>query len=151
MIVYVFWVDGGPLSLPLLSIDSSSPCPARPTRLPSLPRPHPLPTSRRDPALAIPFRQRVSLSLRPGSCFSPGVRFDEAAFVSFSIFRWDFLGGFSRVFSTWDSKGAKDCKSCRSRKMLSNEYLVAKFGFDTEENEPLKVWGVIQFIIQSSP
>ena len=35
--------------------------------------------------------------------------------------------------------------------MLSNEYLVAKFGFDTEENEPLKVWGVIQFIIQSSP
>ena len=25
--------------------------------------------------------------------------------------------------------------------MLSNEYLDAKFGFDTEENEPLKVWG----------
>ena len=35
--------------------------------------------------------------------------------------------------------------------MLSNEYLVAKFGFDTEENEPLKVWGVMQFIIQFSP
>ncbi len=51
----------------------------------------------------------------------------------------------------WDLSGAKDCKSCRSRKMLSNEYLDAKFGFDTEENEPLKVWGVIQFIIQSSP
>ena len=36
------------------------------------------------------------------------------------------------------------CKSCRSRKELSNdsysnEYLLAKFGFNTAENEPLKV------------
>ena len=30
-------------------------------------------------------------------------------------------------------------KSCRFRKMLKNEYLVAKIGFDTEENEPSKV------------
>ena len=36
-------------------------------------------------------------------------------------------------------------------KMLQNEYLFAKFGFDTAENEPLKVWGLIQFNIQSSP
>ena len=28
---------------------------------------------------------------------------------------------------------------CRSRRELSNEYLVAKIGFDTAENEPLKV------------
>ena len=28
---------------------------------------------------------------------------------------------------------------CRSRRELSNEYLLAKFGFDTAENEPLKV------------
>ena len=27
-------------------------------------------------------------------------------------------------------------KSCRSRQELSNEYLVANFGFDTAENEP---------------
>ena len=27
---------------------------------------------------------------------------------------------------------------CRSRRELSNEYLLAKFGFDTAENEPLK-------------
>ena len=26
---------------------------------------------------------------------------------------------------------AKACKSCRSRQELSNEYLLAKFGFDT--------------------
>ena len=39
-----------------------------------------------------------------------------------------------------DLSGAKDCKSCRSRKMLKNEYLVAKIGFDTAENEPSKVW-----------
>ena len=31
------------------------------------------------------------------------------------------------------------------------QYLVAKFGFDTEENEPLKVWGVIQIIRIESP
>ena len=30
-------------------------------------------------------------------------------------------------------------KSCRSRKMLKNEYLVARIGFDTEENEPSEV------------
>ena len=35
--------------------------------------------------------------------------------------------------------GAKACKSCRSRHELSNEYFVAKFGVDTEENEPCKV------------
>ena len=35
--------------------------------------------------------------------------------------------------------GAKACQSCRSRQELSNEHLLAKFGFDTAENEPLKV------------
>ena len=35
--------------------------------------------------------------------------------------------------------GAKACKSCRSREELSNEYFLAKFGFDTAENEPCKV------------
>ena len=39
--------------------------------------------------------------------------------------------------------GAKECKTvqrsalCRSRRELSNEYLLAKFGFDTAENEPI--------------
>ena len=36
-------------------------------------------------------------------------------------------------------RGAKEYKSCRSRQELSNEYLLAKIGFDTAENEPLKV------------
>ena len=36
--------------------------------------------------------------------------------------------------------GKKTCiQSCRSRQKLSNEYFVAKFGVDTEENEPYKV------------
>ena len=30
-----------------------------------------------------------------------------------------------------ERKGAKACTSCRSRQELSNEYLLAKFGFDT--------------------
>ena len=29
-------------------------------------------------------------------------------------------------------------KSCRSRQELSNEYFLAKFGVDTEENGPIK-------------
>ncbi len=35
---------------------------------------------------------------------------------------------------------------CRSRRELSNEYLLAKIGVDTAENEPLEVWGkIIQY------
>ena len=40
----------------------------------------------------------------------------------------------------WDLSGAKDCKSCRSRKTLQNDYLVAIVAVDTAENEPSKVW-----------
>ena len=39
-----------------------------------------------------------------------------------------------------ESSGAKEYQSDRSRQELSNEYLIAKIGFDTAENEPLKVW-----------
>ena len=35
--------------------------------------------------------------------------------------------------------GAKDCESCRSRKMLKYAYLDAKIGVDAEENEASKV------------
>ena len=43
------------------------------------------------------------------------------------------------VLKFWLWSGAKVCKSCRSRKMLKDEYLGAKIGLDTEENEPSKV------------
>ena len=39
----------------------------------------------------------------------------------------------------------------RSRRELSNEYLLDEIGVDTAENEPLEVWGQIQFIIHSPP
>ena len=39
----------------------------------------------------------------------------------------------------------------RSRRELSNEYLLAKIGVDTAENEPLEVWGKIQFTIHFAP
>ena len=35
--------------------------------------------------------------------------------------------------------GPKAQKCCRFRQELSNAYLLAKFGFDTAENEPCKV------------
>ena len=40
---------------------------------------------------------------------------------------------------------------CRSRRELSNEYLLAKIGVDTAENEPLEVWVKIQFTIHFTP
>ena len=48
-------------------------------------------------------------------------------------------------------RGAKECKSCRSRKMLKNAPTLAIVAVHTEENEPLKNWGVIQFNIHSPP
>ena len=47
--------------------------------------------------------------------------------------------------------GAKACKSCRSRQALSNEYLLAKFGVDTEENEPSKVCSLPPGKIDQNP
>ena len=40
---------------------------------------------------------------------------------------------------------------CRSRRELSNEYLLDEIGVDTAENESLEVWGKIQFNIHSPP
>ena len=40
-------------------------------------------------------------------------------------------------FSPMDSKAVQGSALCRSRRELSNEYLLAKFGFDTAENEPI--------------
>ena len=37
--------------------------------------------------------------------------------------------------------GAKECKSCRSRKILKNAPTLAIVAVDTAENEPLKIWG----------
>ena len=58
-------------------------------------------------------------------------------FSSFQPFL--FIGGF-------DSSAL-----CRSRRELSNEYLLAKIGVDTAENEPLEVWGKIFNIIHWCP
>ncbi len=44
------------------------------------------------------------------------------------------------LLEKWILSGAKVCKSSRSRKMLQNDYLVAKIGVDTAENEPPKIW-----------
>ena len=41
----------------------------------------------------------------------------------------------------WDLSGAKECKSCRSRKMLQNASCLAIVAVDTAENEPLKYFG----------
>ena len=44
-----------------------------------------------------------------------------------------FLGHFDFA------SGTKVRKSCRSKKMLQNLYLIAKIGFDTAESEPSKI------------
>ena len=47
-------------------------------------------------------------------------------------------GGFPPCLG-FDSKTVQRSALCRSRRELSNAYLLAKFGFDTAENEPSKV------------
>ena len=42
-------------------------------------------------------------------------------------------------FSIMDSKTVQRRALCRSRRELSNEHFLGKFGFDTAENEPCKV------------
>ena len=42
------------------------------------------------------------------------------------------------LLKCWVWSGATVCTSCRAWKILSNEYLLAKCGFDTAENEPAK-------------
>ena len=50
---------------------------------------------------------------------------------------WQFLKiRDENLLNCWCRRGAKESKSDRSRQELSNEYLLAKFGFDTAENEP---------------
>ena len=48
-----------------------------------------------------------------------------------------FLTRFCKI--SWISSGAKERKSCRSRKMLKNAPTLVIRGVDTEENEPSKV------------
>ena len=51
----------------------------------------------------------------------------------------------------WDWRMVQRSALCGSRRELSNEYLLAKIGVDTAENEPLEVWGKVFNIIHSCP
>ena len=51
----------------------------------------------------------------------------------------------------WDWRTVQRSALCRSRRELSNEYLLAKIGVDTAENEPLEIWAKIQFTIHFTP
>ena len=62
---------------------------------------------------------------------------NEMKFHSIPAKKFDGL-----LLEFWGASGAKAKKSCRARKMLKNEPTLAIVAVDTEENEPLKVWGV---------
>ena len=70
-----------------------------------------------------------------------------------AIFNENFeIRSFFPHFSIMDSKAVQWSALCRSRREFSNEYLLAKIGVDTAENEPLEVWGgKIQFNIHFTP
>ena len=60
-------------------------------------------------------------------------------FPDFQKILQDFVD-FREILHFWKvSSPAEVCRFCRSRKMLKNDYLVAKIGVDTAENEPSKV------------
>ena len=59
-----------------------------------------------------------------------------AAFQFMSLFIFSMFI-FAYFFTQTDPKRTVQRSAlCRSRRELSNEYLLAKFGFDTAENEP---------------
>ena len=63
----------------------------------------------------------------------------------FSFGEWNFIFHSPKfcadfLVKFWDWSGAKVWESCRAWKMLQNVYLDATIGFETEENEPPKVW-----------
>ena len=52
----------------------------------------------------------------------------------------DVFAFFCKILTkNWDCRAVQKSALCRSRRELSNEYLLAKFGFDTAENEPCQV------------
>ena len=51
----------------------------------------------------------------------------------------------SFLLKIWDLSGAKECKSCRSRKMLQNASFLAIVAVDTDENEPLKLRWLVHY------
>ena len=108
-----------------------------------------------------PCRNCVSAVLRhwsypsvvpdPCSCGSVVARSFLIWSHSFRVYRVQFFGRSVCSFSLFCLFGVHvvvfpgffhfDSKSCRSRKMLKNEYLVAKLGIDTAENEPSEICG----------
>ena len=77
--------------------------------------------------------------------------FDEKIEIREHLFGVVLARPFFPHFSPVDSKTVQRSALCRSRRELSNEYLLAKIGVDTAENEPLEVWGKIQFTIHFTP
>ena len=60
-------------------------------------------------------------------------------FLVFSFFGVVLARSFFPHFSIMDSKAVQRSALCRSRRELFNAYFLAKFGFDTAENEPCQV------------
>ena len=59
------------------------------------------------------------------ACLFAGAVLFARALLRRGLFVCIFRVVFHCGFYTWDSKGAKECKSCRSRKMLQNASLLA--------------------------
>ena len=50
-----------------------------------------------------------------------------------------FWDSWDNIFCKCDFRAVQRSALCRSQRELSNAYFVAKFGFDTAENEPCKI------------
>ena len=57
--------------------------------------------------------------------------------MKFHVYSGKNVEGF--LLNFLDLSGAKECKSCRSRKMLQNAAFLAIVAVHTDENEPLKI------------
>ena len=88
--------------------------------------------------------ERVS-TLRPSnlgffcSAFQVSTECARKKLDMFCIFLKNFWLMFCKILRVERCNSVYSSTSRRSRKMLQNEYLVAKFGFDTAKNEPRQV------------
>ena len=88
---------------------------------------------------------------------SSKIRRKNAKFEFFAIELMNFTNSIAKKNWRFLTKklrlenGAKECNCVDLGESYSNEYLLAKIGVDTAENEPLEVWGKIFNIIHWCP
>ena len=83
------------------------------------------------------FRYRRFIFQLKRCVFRQKMHFSSQTFQNFA----EMLIMLNVWLKSWDLRSVQRCVLCRSRRELSNEFILAQTGVDTAENEPFEVWG----------